>query len=364
MRAQRGFPTRSEPGARGASGARSLTTPRPSTPCERSVASPREASRGRGGPKVHVRSPPRPPPQRAQRGFATRSEPGARGAKGAQRRRPPTRLRRERDSNPRYLSVHTISNRAPSATRTPLQAIRFVLSQPDPAPSPVNSVGGGRALPGRPHRGRSQEPFEGSCLVEERVGVEPTLDLRPNLISNQALSATQPPLRYFWRPDPYARRAGVSTAASGEGGPEPAAQAGRGRRRQVEPGLASDVMLSCRPCQPGRSADARARRRRKARSVRARRAPGPQRNGVDLRKAVDGDSGAQVALKNPHPQLESDVVFFERFKREEEMGQRLDHPNIVKVLKPREKSRMYIAMEYVDGTLAPQHHPGGRAAAG
>jgi Protein kinase domain len=32
-------------------------------------------------------------------------------------------------------------------------------------------------------------------IPEERVGVEPTLDLRPNLISNQALSATQPPLR-------------------------------------------------------------------------------------------------------------------------------------------------------------------------
>ena len=29
------------------------------------------------------------------------------------------------------------------------------------------------------------------------MGVEPTLDLRPNLISNQALSATQPPLRNF-----------------------------------------------------------------------------------------------------------------------------------------------------------------------
>ena len=66
-------------------------------------------------------------------------------------------------------------------------------------------------------------------------------------------------------------------------------------------------------------------------------------------KAVDADSGAQVALKIPHPQLESDVVFFERFKREEEMGQRLDHPNVVKVLKPRQKSRMYMAMEYVDG---------------
>ncbi len=66
-------------------------------------------------------------------------------------------------------------------------------------------------------------------------------------------------------------------------------------------------------------------------------------------KAVDAESGAAVALKIPHPQLESDVVFFERFKREEEMGQRLDHPNVVKVMKPREKSRMYIAMEYVDG---------------
>src|SRR5690242_12508479 len=32
-------------------------------------------------------------------------------------------------------------------------------------------------------------------LLEERVGVEPTLDLRPNLISNQAPSATRPSLR-------------------------------------------------------------------------------------------------------------------------------------------------------------------------
>src|SRR5580704_2790245 len=66
-------------------------------------------------------------------------------------------------------------------------------------------------------------------------------------------------------------------------------------------------------------------------------------------RAVDGTGGAQVALKIPHPHLESDIVFFERFKREEEMGQKLDHPNVVKVLRPREKSRMYIAMEYVDG---------------
>jgi serine/threonine protein kinase len=66
-------------------------------------------------------------------------------------------------------------------------------------------------------------------------------------------------------------------------------------------------------------------------------------------KATDTESGAPVALKIPHMQLESDVVFFERFKREESIGQKLDHPHIVKVLKPRAKSRMYLAMEYVEG---------------
>jgi serine/threonine-protein kinase len=66
-------------------------------------------------------------------------------------------------------------------------------------------------------------------------------------------------------------------------------------------------------------------------------------------KATDTESGAPVALKIPHMQFESDVVFFERFKREESIGQKLDHPHIVKVLKPRAKTRMYLAMEYVEG---------------
>jgi serine/threonine-protein kinase len=66
-------------------------------------------------------------------------------------------------------------------------------------------------------------------------------------------------------------------------------------------------------------------------------------------KAIDGDGGAVVALKIPHVQFESDVVFFERFRREEEICQQLDHPNIVKVFTPREKTRMYIAMEFVEG---------------
>ncbi len=66
-------------------------------------------------------------------------------------------------------------------------------------------------------------------------------------------------------------------------------------------------------------------------------------------KARDTESGQAVALKIPHIQYESDVVFSERFRREEEVGQRLVHPNVVRVLKPREKSRMYMAMECVEG---------------
>jgi serine/threonine-protein kinase len=67
-------------------------------------------------------------------------------------------------------------------------------------------------------------------------------------------------------------------------------------------------------------------------------------------KAVDEESGVAVALKVPHPQFESDVVFSERFRREEEVGQRLNHPNVVRVLTPKVKSRIYMAMEFVEGT--------------
>jgi len=66
-------------------------------------------------------------------------------------------------------------------------------------------------------------------------------------------------------------------------------------------------------------------------------------------KAVDTSTNQVVALKIPHPHLESDVVFFERFRREEKIGQRLGHPYLVKMLSPAGKSRMYMAMEYIDG---------------
>jgi serine/threonine-protein kinase len=66
-------------------------------------------------------------------------------------------------------------------------------------------------------------------------------------------------------------------------------------------------------------------------------------------KGRDLANGATVAIKVPYLQFESDVVFYGRFQREEEIGRRLAHPNIIRVLTPKRKSRMYIAMEYIDG---------------
>ncbi len=66
-------------------------------------------------------------------------------------------------------------------------------------------------------------------------------------------------------------------------------------------------------------------------------------------KGRDLANGGTVAIKVPYLQFESDVVFYGRFQREEEIGRRLDHPNIIRVLTPKRKSRMYIAMEYIEG---------------
>jgi serine/threonine-protein kinase len=66
-------------------------------------------------------------------------------------------------------------------------------------------------------------------------------------------------------------------------------------------------------------------------------------------KAVDSATGATVALKIPHLHYESDIAFYQRFEREEKIGRRLEHPNIVRVLEPEQKSRMYLVMEFADG---------------
>lgn len=67
-------------------------------------------------------------------------------------------------------------------------------------------------------------------------------------------------------------------------------------------------------------------------------------------KARNTETGDDVAVKLPHLHFESDVVFHERFKREQAIGERLNYPGIVKVFPAGKRSRKYIAMELVEGT--------------
>src|ERR1700745_1330831 len=65
--------------------------------------------------------------------------------------------------------------------------------------------------------------------------------------------------------------------------------------------------------------------------------------GTDLR------TNQPVAIKIPHPEVESDPVFIERFQREEEIGKSLDHPGILKVFADEHRSQSYIVTEWFDG---------------
>jgi serine/threonine protein phosphatase PrpC len=77
-------------------------------------------------------------------------------------------------------------------------------------------------------------------------------------------------------------------------------------------------------------------------------------NMASIFKAIDRKTGQSVALKIPLMALESDVAGFERFQREEEIGARLNHPAVLRVIKVDEpKSRPYLVMEFLEGkTLA------------
>ncbi len=70
-----------------------------------------------------------------------------------------------------------------------------------------------------------------------------------------------------------------------------------------------------------------------------------------LYRATDLNSMRRVAIKVPLEQMEADPVLIERFRREQEIGQLLDHPGIVKTFNGEERSRLYMVMEWVDGRL-------------
>ena len=68
-------------------------------------------------------------------------------------------------------------------------------------------------------------------------------------------------------------------------------------------------------------------------------------------RATDTRDGRVVALKIPHPDMECDPILFDRFKRESAIGERLDHPQVMRVFGDEKRSRIYMVMEWCEGRL-------------
>ncbi len=74
---------------------------------------------------------------------------------------------------------------------------------------------------------------------------------------------------------------------------------------------------------------------------------------VYLAKEIGG--GEPVVLKTPSPNFEDDPAYIDRFVKEEWVGRRITHPNVLKVLRPRRQRRfLYYVTEYIDGQSLAQ----------
>jgi serine/threonine-protein kinase len=72
---------------------------------------------------------------------------------------------------------------------------------------------------------------------------------------------------------------------------------------------------------------------------------------ASIYRAIDTRDSRTVALKIPHPDLEADPILFDRFQREAGIGEKLDHPKIMRVFGGEPRSRIYMVMEWCDGRL-------------
>jgi len=74
---------------------------------------------------------------------------------------------------------------------------------------------------------------------------------------------------------------------------------------------------------------------------------------ASLFRAIDTQTGTRVLIKFPNPDVETDPVLSDRFKREEEIGATLNHPGLLKMIQGAH-SRPYIVSEYFDGKFLRQ----------
>jgi len=77
-------------------------------------------------------------------------------------------------------------------------------------------------------------------------------------------------------------------------------------------------------------------------------------------RATDLRDNRVVALKIPHPDMEADPILFDRFQREAGIGEKLDHPKVMRVYGGEKRSRIYMVMEWCQGRLLRQILDDGR----
>jgi len=68
-------------------------------------------------------------------------------------------------------------------------------------------------------------------------------------------------------------------------------------------------------------------------------------------RATDTRDNRQLALKIPHPDMEADPILFDRFQREAGIGEKLNHPAVMRVFGGEKRSRIYMVMEWCEGRL-------------
>jgi serine/threonine-protein kinase len=68
-------------------------------------------------------------------------------------------------------------------------------------------------------------------------------------------------------------------------------------------------------------------------------------------RATDTRDNRVVALKIPHPDMEADPILFDRFQREAGIGEKLNHPKVMRVYGSESRSRVYMVMEWCEGRL-------------
>jgi serine/threonine protein kinase len=79
-------------------------------------------------------------------------------------------------------------------------------------------------------------------------------------------------------------------------------------------------------------------------------------------RAVDVRNNSVVALKIPHPDMEADPILFDRFQREAAIGEKLNHPMVMRVMGGEKRSRVYMVMEWCEGRLLREILAEGRIA--